>query len=117
MGRKSKSEWQSLLAEFEASRISQQQFCDDHGIRLSGFRKQLYDWRHRKASNQENQPPEGSGFVMVAPAAYPTITKAGAFGTAVALTIGPFTLTVERNSDPAALRLALQAVAETCGRT
>ena len=117
MGRKGKAEWQLLLVEFEAGHHSQQQFCNDHGIRLGGFRKQLYEWRHRKASSQGNQPAEGKGFVMVSPAAYPVITKAEAFGTAVALTIGPFTLTVERNSDPAALRMALHAVADTCGRT
>jgi hypothetical protein len=117
MERRSKSEWMSLLAEFEASRLSQQQFCNDHGIRLAGFRKQLYDWRQHRSCGQENHTPENGGFIMVAPAAYPVITKAESSGTAVALTIGPFTLTIERNSDPAALRLALQTVAETCGRT
>ena len=110
MGRKSKAEWQSLMSDFEASRISQRQFCQEHSIRLGGFRKQLHAWRHSQTS-------EATDFMIVAPAAYPVITKAEAFGTAVALTIGPFKMTVERTSDPAALRLALQAVADTCGRT
>ena len=89
MGRKSKADWQSLLVEFEAGYLSHQQFCNNHGIRLSGFRKQLYEWRHRRSSGHENHSPEDGGFVVVAPAAFPFITKAEAFGKAVAVTIGP----------------------------
>lgn len=117
MERRSKAEWNSLLVKFEAGHLSQQQFCTDHGIRLAGFRKQLYEWRQQRCFRQENHTSTDGGFVMVAPPAFPVITKAEVLGRAVALTIGPFTLTVERNSDPAALRLAMQAVAETCGRT
>ena len=117
MGRKSKAEWEALLAAFESSRVSQRQFCQDNGIRLSGFRKQLHAWRRLRKPGSENPSAKSTSFVMVAPTNYPVITKAETYGTAVAVTVGPFTLIVERHSDPIALRVALQAVVETCGRT
>lgn len=117
MGRKSKAEWESLLAAFECSRISQRQFCIDKGIRLSGFRKQLQTWRQLRKPRPDYQAVESTSFVMVAPATYPVITKAEAQGSAIAVTLVPCTLLVERTSDPVALRLALQAVVDTCGRT
>lgn len=117
MGRKSKSEWEALLAAFEGSQQSQGQFCQDNGIGLGGFRKQLHSWRQLRKAQVANQTPESTSFIMVAPTSYPTITRTEAYGTAVAVSVGPFTLTVERTSDPMALRAALQAVADTCGRT
>jgi len=116
MGRKSKAEWEELLAAYECSSQSQRQFCQENGIRLSGFLKQLRAWRQLRKPQLEKQKSESTNFVMVAPTSRPTITRAETNNTAVAVTVGPFTLTIERHSDPMALRVALQAVAETCGR-
>jgi hypothetical protein len=112
MGRRSKTEWLELLEDFEARQIGQEEYCRERGLSLSAFRNQLYAWRRTRSAGDETKSDE---FVMVSPV-WPTITRAENSGAAVILTIGGFKLTVERTSDPAALRLAMQALAETCGR-
>jgi len=40
---RSKAQWQSLLAEYESSSLTQQAFCKQHDLPISSFHK----WRHR----------------------------------------------------------------------
>jgi hypothetical protein len=115
MGRKSKTEWQELLEDFEARQVGQEEYCRERGLSLSAFRKQLYAWRRSRGLAVESSASDEHEFVMVA-SGWPVIERAEAVGKAVLLTLGGFSLTVERSSDPEALRLALRAVAETCGR-
>jgi hypothetical protein len=112
MGRRSKAEWLELLEDFEARQIGQEKYCRERELSLSAFRNQLYAWRRTRSAGIE---PKSDEFVMVS-TGWPTINRAKKAGTAVILTIGGFKLTVERTCDPAALRLAMQALAETCGR-
>lgn len=114
MIRKTSEEWTTILEQFENNRVDQHQFCREHGISLAGFRKQLYKWRGKQnnACRNENQP-----FVTVSSPDQLRITQVKEHWNAIELNIGPVSLKVRRDSDPAALRVALQAMVETCGRT
>ena len=57
--RRSQAEVEGLVAEYEASGLSRQAFCNKHGLSLSTLN------RHRKRQQMPSQPAETSGWVAV----------------------------------------------------
>jgi len=48
---RSKAQWQALVTEYEASELTQQAFCKQHGIATSGLNK----WRKRFSRSTESE--------------------------------------------------------------
>src|SRR3954447_19502690 len=73
--RRSQAEVEGLVAEYEASGLSRQAFCNRHGLSLSTLN------RHRKRQQMASEPAETSGWVAVelsdreqAPASQPGVS-------------------------------------------
>ena len=116
MATKSKEEWAFIFEQFEGSQVSQRQFCREQGINIAGFSKQFQKRQKGKSGLTQNRGPV---FVNVnQPPESLSIRGDNSFSEdAVELTIGPINLKIYQTSNPAALRLALQAMVEICGRT
>src|SRR3954468_22487294 len=58
-GRRSQAEVEGLVAEYEASGLGQQAFCNQHGLSLSTLN------RHRKRQQMASEPAKASRWVAV----------------------------------------------------
>ena len=64
--RRTAEQWQALMKAYEDSGLSQQLFCQQHGVALSTF----YAWRHKlkqQSGLDDNQSTEQSPFIALAP--------------------------------------------------
>lgn len=52
MIRRSKAEWQELFADFEASGLAMQNFCDSHEIKLATFQKYFRQWEKSQNTSE-----------------------------------------------------------------
>ena len=59
--RRSEDEWRELLAQFERSGQTQEQFCTDHDLVLSTFAR----WRHNLSERAMDEPIAERGAMFV----------------------------------------------------
>jgi len=105
-----KEVWDSMLGQLVGYPGSQADFCQEHGIGVSSLRYHLS--RRCKVDDGGVEAP-GNGFVELGRVAGPASSGCGW----VEVTVGLICLKIWADTDPGALRVALRAAVEACGRT
>ena len=99
------SEWESLIAEYRQSGLSQKEFVAKHDVSLSTLQFWLYKQSKRKSVSDSNSSPAFVPIEVVASAA----PKARAGG-AVEIAVDGLTLRVAVGTDPKWLAQLLRAL-------
>lgn len=118
--RQSKDAWEKILTELSDYPGTQSEFCSGCGITLTSLRYQLSRRGRRERSEAERSELPSGAFVAVGRAGHSLEGGGGGMlgrRQAIEMSIGPITLRVWPDTDLAALRMALQAAVEACGRT
>lgn len=66
--RRGRDHWAGVVGEFEASGLTQREFCERRGVKFTAFRNWLYRLRN-KGQVQPGGKRRGSGFVQIVAAA------------------------------------------------
>ena len=86
--RRSKDQWRTVIAEFEAGKLNQQDFAQARGVKLGTFRSRLYEFRKGAKSPR---------FVEVE---RPMAFRAAAQHPPVAITVGNTRIEFSERSSP-----------------